>query len=56
MVAFSGLVNDDVRKSAKEAGFEVVIESPLSVQKINEMIISKIKERGSTIQTAKNEI
>jgi hypothetical protein len=34
MIAYSGLVNDDVRKKAKEAGFKVVIEAPLTVHKI----------------------
>lgn len=36
MVAYSSLVNDDVREKGKKAGFEVVIESPLTVAKIKE--------------------
>lgn len=34
MIAYSGLVNNDVRKHAREAGFKIVIEAPLTVQKI----------------------
>jgi hypothetical protein len=31
MIAYSGHVDDNVRKKAKEAGFQVVIENPLTV-------------------------
>ena len=31
IIAYSGLVNDEVRLKAKEAGFKMVIESPLTV-------------------------
>ena len=49
MVAFSGLVNDEVRKDAKEAGFDLVIESPLSVQKVNEVILLNLELRNKKI-------
>ena len=34
MVAYSGLVNDDVRKKAEEAGFNIVLENPLTADMI----------------------
>lgn len=34
MIAYSSLINDDVRQKAKAAGFNAAIESPLTVQKI----------------------
>ena len=47
MIAYSGLVNDDVRKQAKAAGFKVVIESPLTVQKIQAHILANLEQRIS---------
>ena len=52
MIAYSGLVNDDVRKKAKSAGFKVVIESPLTVQKIQAHILANLEQRS----TAKKEM
>ena len=43
MVAYSALVNDSVLKECKEAGFKVVIESPLSVKLIKEQILSLLE-------------
>ena len=43
MVAYSGLVNEEVRKNAKEAGFKVVIESPLTVDRIKDHILSNLE-------------
>ena len=43
MVAYSGLVNEEVRKNAKEAGFKVVIESPLTVERIKDHILSNLE-------------
>jgi CheY-like chemotaxis protein len=34
MIAYSGLVNDEVRQKAKLQGFDVVIDAPLTVDKI----------------------
>ena len=39
MVAYSGLVNQDVRQQCEKAGFQLVIENPLTTQKIVDMII-----------------
>ena len=43
MVAYSGLVNEEVRENAKEAGFKVVIESPLTVDRIRDQILSNLE-------------
>ena len=43
MVAYSSLVNDDVRKKCKEAGFQVVIENPLNVKDIKDQILSNLE-------------
>lgn len=39
MIAYSGFVNDEIRKQGKDSGFQIVIEAPLSQQKITELII-----------------
>lgn len=39
MIAYSGLVNADIRKRCQTAGFQLVIENPLTVQKIQDHII-----------------
>jgi hypothetical protein len=39
MIAFSGFVDDNVRLKCEEAGFQLVIDTPLSVQKVQELII-----------------
>ena len=56
MVAYSGLVNDDVRKKCKEAGFKVVIESPLTTDHIKDNILSSLESRSESINSVKNEI
>ena len=54
MVAYSGLVNDEVRKNAKEAGFKVVIESPLTIDRIKEHILAKLDSRSENISFVKS--
>jgi hypothetical protein len=49
MIAFSGLVNDEVRKKCREAGFAITIDSPLSVQKINELIFPMLENRRKNL-------
>ena len=56
MVAYSGLVNDDVRRKCKEAGFKVVIESPLTTGHIKDIILSNLESRSESISTVKKEI
>ena len=56
MVAYSGLVNDDVRKKCYEAGFKVVIESPLTTGHIKDIILSNLESRSESINTVKKEI
>lgn len=34
MIAYSGLVNSDIKKKCLAAGFQLVIENPVTVQKI----------------------
>ena len=53
MVAYSGLVNDDVRKNAKEAGFKVVLESPLTVDMIKHNILPYLESRSENISYVK---
>jgi hypothetical protein len=43
MVAYSGLVNQDVRQQCEKAGFQLVIENPLTTQKIMSLIIPLLK-------------
>ena len=43
MVAYSALVNDEVREKCKDAGFNVVIETPLTVTKIQRHILSVLE-------------
>ena len=44
IIAYSGFVDDMIRKNGKEAGFDEVIEAPLTQEKING-IVKKIKMR-----------
>ena len=53
MVAYSGLVNDDVRKQAEEAGFDIVLETPLTVDMIKYHILSLLKEKTHRVQSIK---
>ena len=53
MVAYSALVNDDVCKSAKEAGFDIVIENPITVDKIHDLVISKLEQRREKLSSIK---
>ena len=55
MVAYSGLVNDDVRKNAKEAGFKVVLESPLTVDMIKHNILPYLESRSENISYVKKQ-
>jgi len=43
MIAYSGLVNQDVRQRCEEAGFQLAIENPLTTQKIYELILPLLK-------------
>ena len=43
MIACSGLVNEQVKAKAEKHGFQVVIESPLTTEKINSMVIANVK-------------
>ena len=45
MVAYSGLVNKEVEERAKEAGFDLVIESPLTVEKIKNIVFGGIEDK-----------
>jgi hypothetical protein len=45
IVAFSGFVNEEVKRKAKSVGFNLVIEAPLDVPKIREIIIPCITQR-----------
>ena len=56
MVAYSGLVNEEVRKNAKDAGFKVVIESPLTIDKIKDHILSNLELRNEKISFVKSEL
>ena len=47
MIAYSALVNPDVEKECQEAGFDLVVESPLTTDKILTIILPKIRERTS---------
>lgn len=38
LVAYSGFVDDDIRQKGKEAGFDIVIEAPLTQEKIKEVL------------------
>jgi hypothetical protein len=40
--AFSGFVNDDIKKKAIDAGFTDIIEAPLCSENINQVIISRL--------------
>ena len=46
MIAYSGHVDDEVRQKCKEAGFKVVIDSPLTVQKVQGPILSNLSQRS----------
>ena len=56
MVAYSAMVNDEVCKNAKEVGFDMVIENPITVDKINNIVISNIELRREKLSSIKNEI
>lgn len=49
MIAYSGFVNDNVRKQCKEVGFQIVIEAPLSQQKIADLIFPLLEKRNRNI-------
>ena len=46
MVAFSGLVNDNVRAKAREAGFNIVIESPMTTNIIKSNLLASLQKRS----------
>ena len=56
MVAYSGLVNDDVRSKCKEAGFTIVIESPVTVDNLKEFVLTRLAERSENISIVKQDI
>jgi hypothetical protein len=56
MVAYSGLVNKDVEKMAKEAGFDLIIESPLTVEKITEIVLRGIEDKISLKNDLQNKV
>jgi len=56
MVAYSGLVNDDVRKQAEEAGFNMVFESPLTADMIKNNILSLLKEKSQEVESINHEL
>jgi hypothetical protein len=43
LVALSALINEDVRKKCLKAGFNVIMESPLTVKKIEEEILKQAR-------------
>jgi len=45
LIAFSGLVNDEVRQKAAEVGFKQIIEAPLTQQKIKDFIHKALKDK-----------
>ena len=45
MVAYSGLVNKEVEERAKEAGFDLIIASPLTVDNIKDIVFGGIEEK-----------
>ena len=49
MIAYSGLVNNEVRQKCKDAGFQLVIENPLTSQIIEETIIPLLEQRGKNV-------
>ena len=51
IVAYSGFVNDEVRKKGKEAGFDLVIEAPLTQEKI-EVILKILKKSIRKFETS----
>ena len=44
MVALSAHITDDIRKKCLLIGFNIVIETPLTVKKIEEEILSIIRQ------------
>ena len=48
IVAFSAFVDDRVRERAKEAGFDLVIESPLTSQKYYDLISVELAKRSGS--------
>ena len=51
MIAYSALVNPEVEKECQDAGFDFVIESPLTTDKIQTIILPKVEERKSLFMT-----
>ena len=44
MVACTGFVNQEVEQKAKISGFDIVVEQPLNVKTLQNIIIPKIYE------------
>jgi len=42
MVGYSAYVDDSIIRETTEAGFDLVIETPLTVSKIRELVISRL--------------
>ena len=45
MIAYSGFVDENVSKRATDAGFLMVIEAPITIAKIEKLILSEVKMR-----------
>jgi len=45
-VGYSAFVDNSVIKSTQEAGFDLVIETPLTVSKIKELVLETLQQRA----------
>ena len=50
MVAYTGHVDEIVKKRAKDAGFELVIQNPLSGPMVKDLIVSELNKRNDRNQ------
>ena len=50
IIAYSGYVDDNVRKKCKEAGFALVLESPLSKPMIEEHVLTVLERRKQNLK------
>jgi CheY-like chemotaxis protein len=45
LIAYSALITDDIEKKCKEHGFDLCLQSPITIQMINEKVIPLMLER-----------
>ena len=50
MVACSGFIDDDTQNRCQEVGFDVIIEAPLSAEKIRNQILPLVEEKRSQMR------